>query len=539
MVSRAVRSILVAMAGAALLGSAPAAVAMQIDGRYIGSFTRTELTGQQTFGQDTSDFMQHQLDLWTRGTTPGGYDLRLRAFLRYLSEFEPEYEDLFRYRFQGELIAPIWRFEGQFTPWQGITPGADPAKERFAYALFDLHPRQLPRLYADWQHREREVGNLPSDSDDRRVQLSYGNDFMNAYAGVRRIDSEDLFAGGARRESDEFRAGIDGRTVVKTVSLGGGYEALLTDFGSREREVDIDIQRANLDAAWSPHRTVTLGGSAFQRWQNTDDNALPAPVEADETALSGNVTYRPVVPLSFVVGRDYRQTNDFTGRVIADYLRFESMYRDMMWRRIDLLAGFRRVQRLGDSQGEVPTNAVYAMADGPIARGVDGRLELHYQRESDPFRPRNQSRQLVQVRTTPRPSTQFDVTWTRTVFPQFAGIIQEEREWFLLLGYDPMERLNLIGTYRVLDGEGRLPREDRFTTASVSWQPGREVTLTGNWEWRKGEYRGVETTNETIWGVDLSTWLSGEFRTVLSVQRADRESGPTSMFYSVSLQKDF
>jgi hypothetical protein len=445
MVNRATRSILVAMAGSALLGDATAAVAMQIDGRYIGSFTRSELTGQQTPDHDTSNFMQHQLDLWTRGTTPGGYDLRLRAFLRYLSEFEPEYEDLFRYRFQGELIAPAWRFEGQFTPWQGITPGPDPARERFAYASFDLHPRRYPRLFADWQHREREIGQAPSDSDDRRLQVSYGNEFMNAYASVRRIDAEDLIASGASRQSDEFRAGVDGRTEVKTVSLSGGYEALLTDFGSRERRVDIDIQHMNLDAAWSPHRTVILGGSAFQRWQETVDNSFPAPVEADETALSASVTYRPVLPLSIVVGRDYRQANDFAGQIESDYLRFEFMYRDMMWRRIDLLAGFRRVQRLGDSRGEAPTNALYAMADGPLARGVEGRVELHYQRESDPDRTRNQSRQVVQVRTTPRPSTQFDVTWTRTVFPQFAGIIQEEREWFLLLGYDPAERLNLIG----------------------------------------------------------------------------------------------
>jgi len=535
---KAAPSILALVAGAALLGSMPA-LAMQIDGRYIGSFTRTELTGQQSFGQDTSDFMQHQLDMWTRGTTPGGYELRLRAFLRYLSEFQPEYEDLFRYRFQGELIAPIWRFEGQFTPWQGITPGTDPAMERYAYASFGLHPRRLPRLFADWQHREREVGHVPSDSDDRRLQLTYGNEFVNAFASVRRIDAEELFAGGAKRESDELRAGVDGRTVVKTVSLSGGYEALLTDFGSGGRVVDIDIHRANMDAAWDPHRTVTLGGSAFQRWEQTDDSSFPAPVEIDETALSATATYRPVVPLSFVVGRDYRQTNDFTGRLIADYLRFESMYRDIMWRRIDLLAGFRRVQRLGDSQGEVPTNAIYGMADGPLARGVEGRIELHYQRESDRELPRNQSRQLVQVRTTPRPTTQFDVTWTRTVFPQFAGTIQEEREWYLLLAYDPTERLNLIATYRTLNGEGRLPREDRFTTASVSWTPGREVTLTGNWEWRTGELRGAQITDETVWGVDLSAWLSGEFRSVLSVQRADRESGSTSMFYSASLQKDF
>lgn len=540
MVSRAAPPIPALMLGAALLMAwHSASIAMQIDGRYIGSFTRSELTAQRPTGEVSTDFMQHQLDLWTRGTAPGGVDLRLRAFLRYLWEMGIEDEDLFRYRFQGELIAQTWRFEGQFIPWQAISPGSDPAKERFAYTALDVHPRSLPRLFADWQHREREVSSLPSASDDRRVQLSYGNDFMSAYASVRRIDTEDLAPGGATRQSDELRAGIEGRTVVKTVSLNGGYEALSTDFGSRDRRVEVDTPRANVDAAWSPVRPLTLGGSAFERWQKTADNALPQPFDADETALSAFATYRPVNPLSFDLAREYRQTNDFRGKIIADYLRFETMYRDQMWRRIDLLAGFRRTERLGDNQGEMPTNAIYGMADGRIARGVDGRVELNYQRESDEVRPKSGSRQVVQVRTMPRPSTHFDVTWTRYVLPEFAGVRQEDREWFLLLTYDPTESLSLIGTYRTIDGAGRFDRDDRVTTATVSWQPGREVTLSGNWERRVGRLSGIETTDERIWGVDLSAWLPSEFRTILSVQRAERESGPASTYYSASLQKDF
>ncbi len=329
--------------------------------------------------------------------------------------------------------------------------------------------------------------------------------------------------------------------TIRRVSLSADYDVLLSDFSARERRRDLEAHRINAALNWRPARSVSLFGTALQRWQSTDDNAFPLPIDTDETFLSAGVQYQPIVPLTFQLARDYRQTNEVQGRLIADYLRFETTFRDQVWRRVELLAGFRRTERIKDSsenRAGIPTNSVYAMLDGPILRGMAGRAEASYQRDSSTDIRRDQSRQLLQLRTVPVPTTRFDITWTRLSQPDFAGLRQGTRQWDLLLGYNPTQNFSFVASHRRDTAEGLVIRVDNVTSLNASWTATREVTLAANWERRRSRLRSFES-EERLFGFDLGFWLPREFRVLLSTQQVEQQNGPRSRYYSANLQKDF
>jgi hypothetical protein len=87
--------------------------------------------------------------------------------------------------------------------------------------------------------------------------------------------------------------------------------------------------------------------------------------------------------------------------------------------------------------------------------------------------------------------------------PEISGVQQKERTWEIRASYDPKPGATLVGSYRRLDGEGRLERRENLWTASGSWRVQERTTVNFYGSARRNS-TGLGTFNEDILGADLT-----------------------------------
>ena len=521
------------LAAAALLAVRPAS-ALELDGRYVGSYVRSETSG------GTDDAMQHRYDVGTRATTPGGLDLDLRSSLQYQNRLEPQ-SSLLRTRFFGGLSTQLWRLHGQFVPWQAVSPGEEAPHERDLQLGLNLRPQHLPTLELFFNRRDRTVADLPSWTEDQRATLTYGIGNFGANLGFRRIDAAAPGSLGAPTVTKEWRGGLRGSGSWKTLAAAADYDALLSDSTLRERRRELSSHRANTDATWTVTRRFTLGGAWLERWGLDRDNSAGAPAETDieERYLDARAGYRPIEGLDLELLREYRRRMDAAGPVVSDYLRAQGTYRHQVVRGLTLNTGYARSQRLRTRQGELPNDTAFGLLDGRLRGGVEGRAELRLGRSATGTDTTGtQWHRLLQLRTFPSRTTRLDLTWNKDTLPQVSGSAQRDRQWELTAAYQPVSTLSLVGSWRRLDGAGRVDRRESFTSFTSSWQTRRRVTVGTNWSRRAAAGLGP-SSRETVAGIDLGFWLPDEYRTQSSWRYVSGADQAVSRSYNVTVTKNF
>ena len=510
-------------------GLAAAVRAQQFDGRYLGNVFHSE-TGSQD-----SDHTSHLYDIIMRQDTPRAWRLDLGASLRYDSRFSYE-SDLFRGRAFGELASRSWRLHGQLVPWQRMQPTPDLPSRRDLQLGLDLLPARAPHLSLYYSRADRRTQLGESGAEDMRADVSYGRGPLGGRLGVRRLETRALGFEAASR-TDEFRAGLLGGTLWKNVAVSGAYDAIITDIAQRERRVDQDIQRAAGDAVWAPHRQVNLSVNGLYRWGATRDNALPRETAIDETSLGARLAYLPVTGLMLNAQRSYYKSAVAEGNAISDYVRLEAFYQHPLVARTRLQTGYSQTLDIASQGGGLPNSAAYITIDGDLRRNLWARAETRAARA--PLQDGAlQWYFALDLRTRLNRSTTFDVLWNRYSLPEIEGLQQVERTWELKAGYSPLPGTSLIGSYRRLDGEGRLERSESLWSANGSWRwrQNASFALYGS---RRRSLLQANAELESILGADLTLEPRDRVQLRGTWKYAERSERPPERSYGVILTRTF
>ena len=475
-------------------GFASAAVAQSFDGRYLGNVFHSEVAGVG------SDRTSHLYDIIMRQDTPNALRFDLGASLRYDSRFSYE-TDLLRSRTFGELSSRSWRVYGQFVPWQRTQPTSDIPSRRDLQLGISLMPPRAPQLAVTYTRADRRTRPGESGVEDARADVSYSTGPIAARAGVRRLESHSAGFEAPTR-THEVRAGLNGSSAWKRIAFGGDYDAVLTRIAARDRRIDQDIQRASGDATWSPHRQASFGVNGLVRWGTTHDNAVLHDIPIDETSLGARVTYLPFRSVMLNASRSYYKTTVFTGSQISDYMRLEALYQHELVARTMLHTGYSQTLDLGSTGGSIPNSSAHLTVDGTLRQNFWLRAETRASHT-----PHTESALQwyfgLDLRTRPNPSTTFDVLWNRYSLPELAGVQQIERTWEIKLGYQPRSGASLIGSFRRLDGEGRLQRAESIWSANGTWRLRESATL-GVYGSTRESALPSGTAHEDILGIDLT-----------------------------------
>ena len=523
---------------------APAAQGQSSDGRVLVSLLHSEQPGFLRGGSiETNEFL-NLVDATNRSTLAQGIELDVGTSLRY--EAEPwggpgrgfTDTDLLRSRFFADVRAEqrrtAWRLHGQFVPWQRTQPTPDIPRRRDVQVGLDFLPRNLPQLLFNFTRADRETQAGLSSSEDRRADLRFARGNFGTNLGVRRIETTPSGRTPGTK-TDEFRAGLLGGSAWRRMSWSGTYDALVLHTGTRERDVDQLTHNLNGGVVWALHRKVTVGGNGLTRWLRTADNARPAPDETRELYLALRADTRPVTGLAVSLLREYRESRTTAGDVVADYARLEALYQRDVVRSTMFQTGLQQTFDLRSRGGGLPNNSAFALVDGMLRRGVNGRAELRLA-TTTPVETGLQWRGLLQLRTQPSPRSNFDVLWHVDQLPEIAGEQQRDRTLELVAGYQPTAGTSLVGTHRRLDGTGRIQRDERFWSLNGSWRTSQYSTLSVYASTRQTHLQ-LLAAQETIVGLDLTWWARENLR-VRGTWRQVRGPGENRS-YGVILTRDF
>ncbi len=516
----------------ALLCSASLAAgarAQQFDGRYLGNVFHSET------GNLGSDRTSHLYDIIMRQDTPHAWRLDLGASLRYDSRFSYD-SDLFRARAFGELASRSWRLHGQLVPWQRLQPTPDMPSRRDLQLGLDLLPARAPHLSLYYARADRRTQLGESGAEDMRADVSYGSGPVGGRIGVRRLETRAVGFEAASR-TEEFRAGLQGNTLWRTFAVSGAYDAILTDIAQRERRVDQDIQRAAGDAVWAPHRQVNVSVNGLYRWGATRDNALPRQTGIGETSLGARLAYLPLPGMMLNASRSYYKSAVAGGNAISDYVRLEAFYQHPLLARTRLQTGYSQTLDIASEGGGLPNSAAYITIDGDLRRNLWARAETRAARaplEGGAL----QWYVALDLRTRPNRSTTFDVLWNRYSLPEIDGLQQVERTWELKAGYSPLPGTSFVGSYRRLDGEGRLERSESLWSANGSWRWRQNASFAMYGSTRRSLLL-ANAERENILGVDLTVEPRDRLQLRGTWKYARRSEQPRDTSYGVILTRTF
>jgi hypothetical protein len=511
------------------LGLASAAGAQQFDGRYLLSVFHTDVAG---FSQNR---MTHLYDVIMRQDTPNRWRLDLGAALRYDSEFSYD-SDLFRARTFGELTSRNWRLHGQYVPWQRMQPTPSLPSRRDMQVGFILNQPRLPQLLLNYTRADRRNTIGESRSDDARIDVAHDFGPADARVGYRRIETNPAGRTPSSK-TDEYRGGIQAGKAWRTFGIGGAYDAIVTETRSLERLLDQRIQRAVGDFSWRPHRQVTVSGNGLHRWGRTEDNARPASDPIDETNLGARLNYIPVQGLNLSATRSYLKSSTTRGNQISDYLVLQALYRRLLVRRTIFHTGYSQSIDINSEGGSIPNSSIFASIDGNMRQGMWARAESRASRS--PLRGGAlQWFWLLQLRTRPSHNSTFEVLWNRNSFPEIANMQQTDRTWEIKASYSPISKSSVVGSYRRLDGEGRIERHDTIWSANASWRVQDTTTFNLYGSWRRS---GLQTVmfEEDVFGADLTVRPRELLQLRGSLRYAKNSTGPRDISYGVILTRDF
>jgi hypothetical protein len=542
------------------------------NGQFTGSY-------HHTTGEGEGDAMRLRYDVGAREAVPGGIDMNLRMSLQYQRRPGEADTDLLRGRFFGDLRRDVFRLHGQFTPWQATAPGPRPARERNVQVGLDIAPRSAPRLALNVTRLDRDLANGRSASEDRRADLSWGGEAVGGQMGFRSLDTEPAPGLAASSRTREWRGGLSGSKGRGAFTTRASLDLLYSEFDSRERARILRSQGVQWSGAWAPGRRFSLNTSATGRWGLTTDNAFAKPNEVNERYFSTAATARPFEGLETDVLHEHRSRAGANGGV-ADYLQLDASFRRAVLEAMRFHTGYRRTVTIRSESGDVPNSSAWALVDGRLRPAIDARAEI---RASIPVANRaagTQLRRLAQLRTRPSRRTRLDVTWSRDTLPiailprsaavpgdttappadtlAAVGVAQRDRQWDFSGGYEPFSGASVVGSLRLLEGEGRVGREERLATVTSSMRVSRRSTLSLQYSRRRASARylatvlseegtGQETveafvtskTSETVRGADLAFWLPGEFRMRTSWLHASRSGREATTTWGVTVDRSF
>ncbi len=515
---------------AALALLAPRSVhAMQ--GNWVSSFLRTE----DTISEDT---WRSNLDLRGSSDFPGGVAVTLRGSFAYYSRntrygLESGDGDLLRHRWYADAQKSTVRIRTQFVPWQGVDSGVGGVRERVAQVDLNASPAGAPSLSAHYHRLDRDaptwtasgVRSERSWSDDWRGQLAYSRGGVGSTLAYRRLQSAPSSSSlGARSNTDDWRAALQGSRAWRAVSAQASYDASYSTYSTRDRDRKQYSQRTGVSSFWNPSRRLSVGGSGTVQWGRAEDNALPDSRSRAERFLSGSADYRPIDGMSLRVLREYRQQTQTGGDIVSDYVQGQATFARDLIRGLVLQAGAQRAVDLASRNGSIPLNTVYGLLDGRLRQGIAARAELRASRAViGASQTGTQWGRSLQLRTAPVSNATCEITWRRDTLPMFDGQAQTDQEWQYTVGYQPVPRSSFIASYRRLAGTGRLVREERFGTVSAGIRISEEATLSVDWSRRESLVLSSRT-GEIIGGVDLGFWLPSELRAKVQWRRAARRS---------------
>lgn len=523
-------------AAPALLALAAACVGLparaeELDGRYVGSFVRT-------VGTTTEDFVRQRYDLGTRSATPGGLDMELRMSLQHQVRPDLGHTGVLRSRFFGDLRSPTWRLRGQLVPWQDVRAGANSPREQTMQVGLDLLPRNAPRLSLDFTRLDRDINSLRSSSDDRRALLSYERGWLGTELRWRKLDARPDPGRLPTASTQEWGAALHGARSFGGITTQAAYDLLLSRYRSGERRRDLDTQQFDLRSTWNVSRRVTLGASGLERWGQADDNALGAERAIRDRTLSAHADYRPIDPLNLQVLREHRRTRGTGTDLISDYLRLQALLRQALLRDFTLQTGYLHSIDLNSKNGEIPQTTAYTLVDGLLRRGLEARGELRASRTVGSSHLGTQWVRMLQLRTHPTARSRFETSWRRDDLPRLEGRAQQDDQWEFTTGYELSPGSSLVGSYRLLDGQGRIDRDERLGTVNGTWRTGNRTSIGANWSDRRSTTQGLRL-RETVTGSELTFYLPGEVRLHGSWTRSSGSRRARADSFNLVLDKVF
>jgi hypothetical protein len=500
-----------------------------LEGRYIGSVTRLE-------GIDDMSNTNHSYDLSTAKSLSNQVDLDLRMSLRYQARLGQADSDLLGSRFYGDLRGSMWRLRGQLTPWQNVSTGPAPSRNRNAQFGFNLSPRDLPQFDLGYTRRDELTSSGRSGSDDRRATLSFGRGILQAAGSYRRVDRElrDSSTPGARTE--EWKTSASAAPFWRGVTLRSGYEFLSTRYRSAARRRDIESHSVDLGGTWQPVRRATLSANGLFRSGTTTDNAFPEARSGDERSYGGQAGYRPWTWLDLTAGRDYRRTAVAQGNSISDYGQLQARARQRLFRRLSFQTGYQKYIDFADNQS-VPADNVYAQVEGPVLRGLIARFEARTSTSGLQGVGR-QWRQVAQLRGDPIPEMHIEAGWRHDALPDSGGPGLSRNEWSTTISFAPESALGLVANWKWQSAKGRIRSQERLANALVTWRRSDRSQLSFSWSRRRSTTL-LTTTRETVYGLDLSTRLPGEYKVTGSARELSGRNLVRNRSYSLTLEKSF
>jgi hypothetical protein len=501
------------------------------EGRILGSLQHVDDV------YDT-DYFRMLYELGGHQTITNNVDMRLRMSLDYFSQLQGRNSDLWRSRFFGEVRAPIWRVEAQYAPWQLRDPLGRMGSERDARLGLRVTPRRLPNLDLHYERRDRDQQGARSYSEDRWARLSYAREASSVSFGYRRLDWHPApgLVAAVRTTQEEWRGSLLGSKAWRRATLGGEYEGQLTRLSALDRRSEQGIQRALANGTYIPHPKVRFGGHVLRRWGYIADNAASGG-HIDETSYGASAGYRPSRDLELQLMREYRREQSVGSDALSDYLQGDVRFRRPMARDLWFQAGYLGVVDLASRVSSVPSTTVYALVDGRLQRGMEGRAEVRAAHHQGFGLSGLQWNRFLQLRTRPAAPVRFDVEWRLDTQAEYFGVGQEDREWHLLGGYDPTSATSATVSWRRQDGEGRIPRSEEAWAVTGTQRLGDQSSLSINWSRRDILVPNVGRVSDVL-SFDLTTWLPSRWQARASY-RTDLSGPVDRRSYGVVLEKRF
>lgn len=515
--------------GLVLAASRPASATVR--GRYVGSFAHTQN------GEERDDFRQ-SLDVRSLSATPQGNDLMLGMSLLHQMRFDAGDESLVRGRLFGHLQGRAWRVNGEFVPWQDITVGPNPVREQSYLLGFRIDPRNRPGFRTQFRRRDREALAGKASLADFRAELYQDLRNFGYHVAVRDIENRPSGEEAPLSITRELRGGVRGNVDRRRYNARAAYDAVFTDLRRGERRLDTRTQTLDGDGLLRIGRPFSVGGNGYVRWGYSDDSGASGRQDIDEQIAGLFALYRASFGLDLRASREYRRRNVRGSTTKADYARLEAILRRYLYRNVSFQTGYLRTFEIESTLQEIPRSSAYAFVDGRIHRGVEGRLEVRASDTANSDSSELQWRRLAELRTRPLRSTRFDLLWRKDRLPEIAGARQVDREWRLTASYEPMRVLSLLGSFRDLDGEGRILRNERQYTLNSTWRTSQRSSLGLNWTRRESDIQG-NSSKVTTYGADITTWLSGDWELHAAFYRTIGQGVRDRTTYSATLTKNF
>ena len=504
--------------------------ACALEGRVLGSLQRVEDVRED-------EMLRFLYELGGRQTVTANSELRLRLSLNYYSLLNQRSYDLLTSRLYAQMRAPHWLVDGQFSPWQQVSPLASAGRERSGHVGVRWTPARLPHVEALYSRRDRDLGGFLSTSDDRRIRLIYGTEAVGGSVGFRRVDTTPGGGIGVGSRTDEWKGDLRGNRSWRRVNVAGNYETLLSRYRYRDRRRELVTHQIGLNASYMPVRRVTVGGNLLQRWGYLADNAAFIPGDVDKAAYGAYVQYRATSDLDFQLSREYRRQPGTPKAYTSDYLQGEVRFRRAMARDFYFQTGYLAILDLASRRGSLPSNSAYALVDGRLRRGVDGRAEVRAAKPEGEGVSGTQWHRLLQLRTRPASQARFELEWRKDSLPRLFGLDQTDRVWHLLGGYEPQPGSTLTLAWRRLDGYGRVTRAETEWTLTGGHRFGDDSSLSVNWS-RRNVLRPYQETVSDVLAADFAFWLPSAWQARANY-RKDLRHTAGHQSYGLVLEKRF